>query len=196
MNWSDIVQGVASLVSLGIVGWLVGWIYRLYKERERSLKERYEGKIELLEQRLKLKSEEVEKEKEASRRYKVVVDEHKEYLERQLWDIQRKAGIAPDEVLPHERLELSTELKQDIGKILSRLEQISMELPLPSEDMLLSRGSAYAATGQHEKDKSQRVDVSAGFAYLLIRVCQTSSPLVCRLFYLGYRWIEQKRWSP
>jgi len=153
MNWSgsDILQAVSSFISLVIVGGLVGWIYRLYGERVRSLKERHEGEVKLLEQRLKLKSEEVESEKEATRRYKVVADEHKEYLERQLLDIQRKAGIAPDEALPDKPIELSEELKRDIGEILARLEEISIELPLPTRDTLLGRGSAYAATGQYEK---------------------------------------------
>lgn len=146
MNWSDIVQAGASVVTLGIVGWLVTWIYRLYHERERSLKERYEGKVDLLEERLKLKDEEISRERRARERYAELVEE-----ERKLWDIQKSAGIAPDGALPHEPIELSAELKHTIVEILSRLEQISIELPLPKGHMLISRGNAYATTGQYEK---------------------------------------------
>ena len=146
MSWADIMQAGASLVTLGIVGLLVRWIYTLYREREHSLKERYEGKVALLEERLKLKDEEISRERRARERHAEIVEE-----QRKLWDLQRTAGIAPDGALPHEPIELSAELKQDIGEILSRLEQISIELPLPNGHMLISRGNAYAATGQHEK---------------------------------------------
>lgn len=142
MNWSDIVQAGASVVTLG----LVGWIYRLYKERERSLKERYEGKVELLEERLKLKDEEISRERRTRERHAELVEE-----ERKLWNLQKSVGIAPDEPLPDKPIELSAELRHDIGAILSRLEQISIELPPPKGRTLLSRGTAYSATKQYEK---------------------------------------------
>ncbi len=88
MNLSGFLQGIYPLVNLSVTCWLIGWIYTLFKKRERSLQEEYEAKKELLVAQVKMRDEEIAQERRAHERYIALVED-----QRRIWELQRKTGL-------------------------------------------------------------------------------------------------------
>lgn len=178
MTSADIIQAILAFISLGLIGILTTWIYRLYKEREKTMKQALDSEKQILEQRMQLKDtqlllkdQQIEGEKRTTEGYKVVADEYIAYLERQLLDWQTKANLPLDIVghvdytelvtkkldlpmpskTPKDEILLDEDLKREIKELLSAFERIEIELPVPDIKTLLIRGNAYYKADEFDK---------------------------------------------